>query len=90
MMAAWTAVEDPLVDPETGLVPHFQVPHHALLAVLFEVGLSSDNYFSRSATIRIPDRPCTEQGVNDNYFSRSGRQSGLPIGAVSGYVLRAG
>jgi len=39
MMAVWAAVEDPLVDPETGLVPHFQVPHHALLAVLFEVGL---------------------------------------------------
>ena len=31
--------------------------------------MSSDNYFSRSATIRIPDRPCTEQGANDNYFS---------------------
>jgi len=27
----------------------------------------SDNYFSRSATIRIPDRPCTSK-ANDNYF----------------------
>jgi hypothetical protein len=39
MMAAWAAVEDALVDPETGLVPHLQVPQDALLAVLFEVGL---------------------------------------------------
>jgi hypothetical protein len=52
--------------------------------------MSSDNYFSLSATIRIPDRPCTEQGANDNYFSRSGRQSGLPSGSVSGYALLAG
>jgi len=52
--------------------------------------MSSDNYFSLSATIRIPDCPRTERGVNDNYFSRSGLQSGLPNGAVSGYALLAG
>jgi hypothetical protein len=39
--------------------------------------VSSDIYFSRSATLRIPDRPRAEQGANDNYFSRSERQSGL-------------
>jgi hypothetical protein len=51
--------------------------------------LSSDNYFSLSSTIRIPDRPCTEQEANDNYFSRFGLQSGLPCGIVSGYALLA-
>src|SRR5436305_9042922 len=31
MMAAWAAVEDPLIDPEARLVPHLQVPHDTLL-----------------------------------------------------------
>jgi len=52
--------------------------------------VSSDNYFSLSATIRIPDRPRTEQGADDNYFSRSARQSGLSSGTISGYALLAG
>jgi hypothetical protein len=67
-----------------------QVQHRSIRNPHVQTGLSSDNYFSRSATIRIPDRPRTEQGADDNYFSRSGRQSGLPSGPVFGYALRAG
>ena len=39
--------------------------------------LSSDIYFSLSATIRIPDHRPALGRANDNYFSRSGRPSGL-------------
>jgi hypothetical protein len=52
--------------------------------------MSSDNYFSLSATTRIPDRLPADAAANDNYFSRSGRQLVLPRGTLPGYALRAG
>ncbi|HTU22886.1 MAG TPA: hypothetical protein VMG10_32910, partial [Gemmataceae bacterium] len=47
--------------------------------------VSSDNYFSPSTTPRIPDRPPAREGANDNYFSRSQRQSDLLRCTLSGY-----
>jgi hypothetical protein len=52
--------------------------------------VSSDNYFSLSATIRIPGRPPAEEGLSDNYFSRCRRQSGLSGCTVSSYALLVG
>ena len=52
MMAAWAAVKDPLLDPEAGLVPDLQVPHDALFAVLFEMGLDFMAATLTPATLR--------------------------------------
>jgi hypothetical protein len=61
-----------------------------LIALSKIAPVSSDTYFSRLTTLIFPGRRRAEQGANDNYFSRSGQQSGLLGRTASGYALLAG